>query len=160
MGKVIAGSLLGFIAAIMDGIAVVMYFKLLGVTISIDLGLVGVWISSMVIVILFTSSIAAYLASRSESMRSAQASSFMIIMAALAVYFSALMVDLTSLPTEVKALLYAIPFTHAALAIHSYVVGSATGIILHLSILLMLWVVFSLLASRSFSTERIILFKG
>ncbi|MEB3806412.1 MAG: ABC transporter permease [Desulfurococcales archaeon] len=156
-GKMIASFILGFIASLVDALGILVFFRLSGLEVTITTGLALTWSLSAALVILVTSSMVAMVSARSESVRSAQNASFIILAAAMAVYFAALLVDLSRVPTTVSLALQLIPFTHAALAVHTYAIGAPNGPIQHLALLALFLLIFLYLAARSFDSERILL---
>jgi len=156
-GKIAAATLLGMAAALVDSVGVLLFFYMAGIAVELTLGLAAAWAASAALVVLSTSALVAAVSARSESVRAAQNASFLIVMAALAVYFAALSVDLTSLPPTVSLVLQLLPFTHAALAVHRYALGDPLGSVLHLVVLSAYAVVLVLAAARFFDSEKLIM---
>ncbi len=121
--------------------------------------LVLVWALSAILLVLLTAGISAVISVRSETIRSAQSGSFLVLMVALAIYFSSLAVDFTALPRSVLIALQVIPFTHASLAVFSAVYGDLGDVALHLAVLALSAALFLLVAARSFSGERVVMFR-
>ncbi len=155
-GKMAAASILGLASSLVDSLGVVAFFYLSGVPLEATPGLAAVWFAVALLLVAATSSLVAAVSARSQSVRGAQNASFLVVMAALAVYFAALTVDLTRLPTLVSLLLQALPFTHAALAVHYYAIGVPGRAVLHAGVLLAYTVALAYLALRSFDSERLL----
>ncbi len=156
-GKMIASALLGLAAAVADGIALIAFFLLAGMEFTLGAGMVLVWLLTVVLLILTTSSLVAIIASRSGSVRSAQNMSFLVITLAMIVYFAALVVDLTRIPQTISLALQLIPFTHAALIIHAYALGDTIAAIAHTLILAAWWLLLTWIAGRVFSSEKLLM---
>jgi len=155
-GKMAAAALLGFAAAAVDSVGIVLFFLLSGAPIEITAGLALVWLASAVAVIFVTAALVAIVSARSESVRTAQNVSFLLVMAALTVYFAALFVDLAKLPATVSLALQLIPFTHAALAVHYYALGLTARSLIHIGALAGFFAAFLALAVRAFDSERLV----
>jgi len=159
VGKMLASAVLGLIAAAADGAGILLFFLLAGISFALSTSIIGVWLASVILLIMVTSAIVSIIASRSESIRSAQNLSFLVIIGAMAIYFSSLMVDLTKLPGTVSLVMQAIPFTHAALTIHYYALGDLASVARHFAILAIYWIALLLVAARTFNTEKLIIVK-
>ncbi|MCE4604596.1 MAG: ABC transporter permease subunit [Aeropyrum sp.] len=158
-GKILATTVLGVAAAAADSIALVSFFALSGYGLALSPLLVLVWALSAILLVLLTAGISAVISVRSETIRSAQSGSFLVLMVALAIYFSSLAVDFTALPRSVLIALQVIPFTHASLAVFSAVYGDLGDVALHLAVLALSAALFLLVAARSFSGERVVMFR-
>ena len=159
-GKMLASTVLGLMAAAADGVGILLFFLLAGISFALSITIIGVWLASVILLILATSAIVSIIASRSESIRAAQNMSFLVILGAMAIYFSSLMVDLTKLPESVSLLLQLIPFTHAALTIHYYALGDLPSVARHFLIMTIYWLALLLIAARTFNTEKLIITKS
>jgi ABC-2 type transport system permease protein len=93
---------------------------------------------------------------RSPSIRAAQASSYAVMMVALGIYFSALFVNVQSLPTFLKVLLLAIPFTEASTALTSFVLGQAALTTVYITIMLGFSAAFTIAAFKALDVEKLI----
>jgi len=155
-GKMAAAAVLGFAAAAVDSLGIVLFFLLAGTPVEITLGLGLVWLTSAIVVIFVTAALVAIVSARSESIRTAQNVSFLLVMAALTVYFAALFVDLARLPSTVSLALQLVPFTHAALAVHYYALGLPLRAAAHVGVLVVFFLVFAFLAVRAFDGEKLV----
>ncbi len=155
-GKMAAAAVLGFAASAVDSLGIVLFFLLSGTPVEVTLGLGLAWLASAVVVIFVTAAMVAIVAARSESIRTAQNVSFLLVMAALTVYFAALFVDLARLPSAVSLVLQLVPFTHAALVVHYYALGLPWTSLVHLAVLVLFFVLFLALAVRVFDGERLV----
>ena len=158
-GKMLAATVLGLASSLVDAAGVLAFFRLSGMSLDATLGLALAWASAAALVILATAALAALVSSMSPSVRSAQNTSLLIVMAALSVYFASLAVDLSRLPPHVSIPLQLLPFTHAALAVHLYALGDASGFLLHIAILGVYSLALLWAAARVFEAERIVLFR-
>lgn len=158
-GKMLASFILGFAASLMDAAGILLFFLLSGLPVTVTGGLAIVWGASAALVILVTSALVAAVSARSETARGAQNASFIVLAAAMAVYFAALLVDLSRVPEAVSLALQLIPFTHAALAVHTYAVGEPNAPLLHIAALLGFLAAFLLLAVRSFEEEKLVMYR-
>ncbi len=155
-GKVIAASVAGLVGAVADSAGILAYFGLAGLSISLTPGLVAVWLVSAVGLIMFTAFLSGVIASRSGSARASQNVSFLVTMAAMAVYFSALIVDLTRVSGIAKLVLALFPFAQPALAIEYYSVGLPRPAAAYLAALLASSILAGALLSRAFDYERVV----
>ncbi|MCE4629185.1 MAG: hypothetical protein F7C82_02790, partial [Desulfurococcales archaeon] len=130
-----------------------------GLPVTITRGLALVWALSAALIILVTAAIVATISARSTTARSAQNASFIVLAAAMAVYFAALLVDLSRVPTSVSIALQLIPFTHAALAVHTYAIGEPLGPVKHLAILAAFLAISIYIAVKSFKEERLVMYR-
>ncbi len=159
-GKMAASMLLSLAAAVADSVAIVAFFVLSGTSVEVGAYLAAAWALSTLALVAFTSALVAALSAWSGSLRSAQSTSFAVLMAALAVYFSSLVVDFDSLPAWARAVLLAVPFTHASLAVFRASYGDLAGMALHLAVLLAFTLIAVVAARRMFTPERLVAFKG
>ncbi|MEN2999820.1 MAG: ABC transporter permease [Acidilobaceae archaeon] len=160
LGKMLASALLGLLAAVADSAAVVLFFLLAGVGLGVSAPLALFWLLSALALIALSSAVATIISSRSETVRSAQVQSVAVLSLAMLVYFSSFVVDLTKLPTQLLALLYVIPFTHASLAVQWASGGDLLQGILHLLLLYASSALFLLLSFREFRSERLLLLRS
>ncbi|WP_062662616.1 ABC transporter permease [Aeropyrum camini] len=158
-GKMAAAAALGLAAAAADSLALVAFFALSGFGLLLTPLLVVSWAASSTLLVVLTAGITAFISARSETIRSAQSGSFIVLMIALAIYFSALVVDYSRLPFWISIALQAIPFTHASLAVIKASVGDLMATTLHMTVLAGFTALFIAAAAREFSSERIILLK-
>ncbi|BAA80941.2 ABC transporter, permease protein [Aeropyrum pernix K1] len=159
VGKVAAAAALGLAAAAADSLALVAFFTLSGFSLLLSPLLVASWAASSALLVILTAGITAFISARSETIRSAQSGSFIVLMVALAIYFSALVVDYSRLPAWLSILLQAIPFTHASLAVIKASVGDLAATTIHMAVLTGFTALFIAAAAREFSSERIILLR-
>jgi ABC-2 type transport system permease protein len=158
-GKMVAATILGLLAALADSIALLAFFYLALGALKISLTVALAWTLSSLMTITVTVAIATIIASRSETVRSAQVMSSIVVMIAMAIYFSALIVDLTKLPSWISLALQLIPFTHSALVVQWASLGDLNGILRHLAILAFYQLALSYISIRTFNSERLILIR-
>jgi ABC-2 type transport system permease protein len=159
-GKMIASTVIGFIAAMADSVGVLVFFYLIGGLPAVPLELLGLHALVSALLVMMTSAMIAPLAARSPSVRSAQASGMTLLALATAIYFAALFTDLSRLPRVFEALLLAIPFTHAALAIQAYALSSAPRMVAHLLVMIVVAAVGVLAAVKIVDTEKLVMMRG
>ena len=157
--KLLASSVLGLVAALADVVGVVVFFVMLGAPVMLDPKLLAVHAGDVALTIFVTSALIIPVVSRADTARSAQAASSLITTMAIVVFFAMLAVDIYRLPAYVKFPLYIIPYTHSALIIYNYVIGSKALMLVHVAVLLVLSALLLLLSYRLFSTERVIVGK-
>lgn len=159
-GKIAASSLVGFIAAMADTVGLLAYIKLLSsFGLSVTPGLVAVHAMTTMLLVVMVASMVAPVVARSQSVRAGQTVSLLLISVAGVVYFASLLVDLARVPPLVSAVLYAIPFTHAAMIIHRFILGEGMLALLHAGAMALFIAAFLLLAVRVFDSERLILYR-
>ncbi len=159
-GKLAASALLGLLSAVADGIGILFFFWLSGLEFSLSPLIIVVWLAAVILLVATTAPLIAVIASRSESIRAAQNASFLVVMVALAIYFSTLAVDISKLPGVLSTVLSLVPFTHAALLIHNYALGRTGAAILNMVALGGFSLILLVLAARSFSTENLVMQKS
>ena len=157
LGKLAASSLLGFLASLADTAGVLAFFRLAGGALEPAPGLLALHAAVSGLLVLMTASLVAPVASRSETIRSAQAGGMAMLGVATAIYFAALFTDITSLPPAPRAALLAVPFTHAALAIQSYASGRLAGALLHLGVMAAVTLAGAAASVRLVSRERLVM---
>lgn len=159
LGKMAAASTLGIIAALADSLGLLLFFYLTLGTLRISPIVALAWILASIATILVTIAISTIIASRSESVRSAQIMSSIVVMVAMAIYFSALLVDLTKIPVWISTLLQLIPFTHSALVVQWASLGDLGMMVVHLATLAVFLAILSYLSIKAFDSERLILLR-
>ncbi|MEB3816554.1 MAG: ABC transporter permease subunit [Desulfurococcales archaeon] len=135
LGKMVASAIIGLTAALADSLGVLVFFWSLGGSHVLPFSLLGLHALVSGVLVFMTAAIIAPIASRSPSIRSAQATGMAVLSLATAIYFAALFTDISSLPAALKVALLVIPFTHAALAINSYAIGSMAGVAVHVAVM-------------------------
>jgi len=159
LGKLFASTLLGIIASLADIAGVVFYLAILsGIAHAmLDFKLVLLHSLDVALTVFMTTLILVPIVSRAESIRSAQTTSSLITMVALAVYFSVLFVDIARLPELIRYALYLIPYTHSVLAIYYYVVLQPVKAMMHLGIITIISIVLIYVSLRFFDLEKIVM---
>ncbi|MGC9209717.1 MAG: ABC transporter permease [Acidilobus sp.] len=157
LGKLASSAIMGLIIALADSGGVLIYFMLLaGYGLHFTPSVLALNVADAAILVFMTSSMITPIILRSPSTRAAQASSYAILMVALGIYFSALFVNVQSLPAPLRALLLAIPFTEASAALTNYVLGQGLYTLLDLLAMVGFAGLFTLIALKSFSAEKLI----
>jgi ABC-2 type transport system permease protein len=158
-GKMVAAATLGLLAAVADSIALLAFFYLALGSLRVSLATALAWAISAITTIAVTTAIATIIASRSETVRAAQVTSTVVVVVAMAVYFSALVVDLSKLPPWISLALHLIPFTHSALIVYWASLGDMNGLLGHVIILLLYQLLLTYISVKAFNSERIILIR-
>jgi len=158
-GKLLASGILGLLSAMADGVGIIIFFSISGMSFTLSPFIIVVWLLATLLLVLSTAPLIAVISSRSESIRAAQNASFIVVMIALAIYFSSLAVDISKLPQYLSTILSLLPFIHAALMIHNYALGEYYRMAFNILALILFWVILTILAARSFNTEKLILTK-
>lgn len=159
-GKLVASSIVGFIAAMADTVGLLVYFWLITpLGIEVTPALIVVHAATTALLVVMVASLVAPIVARSQSVRAGQTISLLVISLAGIVYFAALLVDLSKIPSPVAFLLYLIPFTHAALIIHNFILGKTVPMLLHGLVMALYTLVFLVMAARTFDSERLILYR-
>lgn len=161
--KLVAATMLGLLTAIADALGFVAYIVLttmaLGGNIWIPIDPVLLFLHSVVafFTILVTISIALPFITRTRSIRSASNIASGIAIIGTIVFFTGFIVDYSRLPTNIKSVLYFIPYTHSILSIQYYVVGYTFNALTHLLVLIILSLVLLILSSKILNTEKMLL---
>ncbi len=162
-GKLVASSIIGFLAGLADVIGVIIYFMLLGwayggsAGISLDYGLVAVHSMDIALTVFATSAMVTPLIVRAGSARTANVSSSAVVGAALILFFSVLFTDVERLPKIILYPLYVVPYTHSILVLTTYVEGEYILFFTHILSLLGLTGLLYLIAFKTFNTEKILM---
>ncbi|MCL5666675.1 MAG: ABC transporter permease [Patescibacteria group bacterium] len=106
--------------------------------------------------ILAALSIALILGSFTEDAKSAQGTIAPLMMLILVPYFLTMMLDINSLSPGLRALVYAIPFSHPFLAAPNLLLGQYRGVIYGILYMAALFAVFVFIASRIFASDKIL----
>jgi ABC-type Na+ efflux pump, permease component len=157
LGKLTSAAVMGFVIALADSGGVIIYFLMLaGYGLRLTPTLLMLNLVDAAVLVFMTSALVTPIILRSPSVRAAQASSYAVMMVALGIYFSALFVNVQSLPTFLKVLLLAIPFTEASTALTSFVLGQATLTAVYIAIMLGFSAAFTIAAFKALDVEKLI----
>jgi ABC-2 type transport system permease protein len=157
LGKLTSAAVMGFIIALADSGGVIIYFLMLaGYGLRLTPTLLMLNLVDAAVLVFMTSALVTPIILRSPSVRAAQASSYAVMMVALGIYFSALFVNVQSLPTFLKVLLLAIPFTEASTALTSFVLGQAALAVVYIAIMLGFSAAFTIAAFKALDVEKLI----
>jgi len=157
LGKLTSAAVMGFIIALADSGGVIIYFLMLaGYGLRLTPTLLMLNLVDAAVLVFMTSALVTPIILRSPSIRAAQASSYAVMMVALGIYFSALFVNVQSLPTFLKVLLLAIPFTEASTALTSFVLGQAALTTVYITIMLGFSAAFTIAAFKALDVEKLI----
>jgi len=157
LGKLTSAAVMGFIIALADSGGVIIYFLMLaGYGLRLTPTLLLLNLVDAAVLVFMASALVTPIILRSPSIRAAQASSYAVMMVALGIYFSALFVNVQSLPTFLKVLLLAIPFTEASTALTSFVLGQAALTTVYIAIMLGFSAAFTIAAFKALDVEKLI----
>jgi len=157
LGKLTSAAVMGFVIALADSGGVIIYFLMLaGYGLRLTPTLLMLNLVDAAVLVFMTSALVTPIILRSPSIRAAQASSYAVMMVALGIYFSALFVNVQSLPTFLKVLLLAIPFTEASTALTSFVLGQAALTAVYIAIMLGFSAAFTIAAFKALDVEKLI----
>lgn len=158
VGKLLSSAVMGLAIAVADSAGFIIYFLMLAASAGLKLtpALLGLNMVDSAVLVLMTSSFIMPIVLRSPSARAAQASAYALLMVALGIYFSALFVNVSSLPAAIKYVLMAIPFTEASLALSNYVVGQYLMAALDILIMAAFTALFIVLSLKAFNPERLV----
>ncbi|MDT7867262.1 MAG: ABC transporter permease subunit [Acidianus sp.] len=157
LGKLTSAAVMGFVIALADSGGVIIYFLMLaGYGLRLTPTLLLLNLVDAAVLVFMTSALVTPIILRSPSIRAAQASSYAVMMVALGIYFSALFVNVQSLPTFLKVLLLAIPFTEASTALTSFVLGQAALTAVYIAIMLGFSAAFTIAAFKALDVEKLI----
>ncbi len=155
-GKMIAASAAGLLGAAADSAGILVFFRMSGIPLSVTPGLALVWLAVSVGLIVFSAALAAYISSRTGSVRSAQNLSFLASILALSFYFAALVVDYTKVSGWTGFLLRAIPYSQAALSLEYYAVGEPVRAALYSIAIYLATLAMLAITAKSFKPERLL----
>lgn len=157
LGKLTSAAVMGFVIALADSGGVIIYFLMLaGYGLRLTPTLLMLNLVDAAVLVFMTSALVTPIILRSPSVRAAQASSYAVMMVALGIYFSALFVNVQSLPAFLKVLLLAIPFTEASTALTSFVLGQAALAAVYIAIMLGFSAAFTIAAFKALDVEKLI----
>jgi len=157
LGKLTSAAVMGFVIALADSGGVIIYFLMLaGYGLRLTPTLLLLNLVDAAVLVFMTSALVTPIILRSPSIRAAQASSYAVMMVALGIYFSALFVNVQSLPAFLKVLLLAIPFTEASTALTSFVLGQAALTAVYIAIMLGFSAAFTIAAFKALDVEKLI----
>lgn len=121
-----------------------------------DYVLLGIVLFAAILVAL---SIAIILGSFAEDVKSVQGITMPLMVLVLIPYFLTLLLDISTLSPFLRAVVYAIPFTHAFLAAPNILLHQYTSLLYGLLYLIVLFVIFVYLASKLFASDKILTLK-
>lgn len=161
IGKVFASSLVGLFAALIDMLAIILFFVILsssyGARIMIDTNLLVLTGVVVYLTTLATLAIALPLIIRSSTMRTAQIISSIVTIASSMIFLSVLFVDFYSLPRETKYLLSIVPYTDSVLVIQYFAFGETMYSVIHLAIMILIILSLILLSLKLLNEEKLLL---
>jgi ABC-2 type transport system permease protein len=169
MGKVASTVIVAGIAAVtvLIGYSYLMSSVTLGIpdTVSVDLVALGLVPStlgyivlgiSLFVTLLSALALAVVMSTFSENVRSAQAIVGYIYPLIFIPSIALMYLDFNNLPLAIKAVLYAIPFSHPMIASKAVIMGNYTPVIFGIIYVTVFTVVIMYVASKLFSTEKIL----
>jgi len=161
--KLVAATMLGLLTAIADALGFVAYIMLttmaLGGSVSLPIDPALLVLHSIIafFTILVTISISLPFITRTRGIRSASNIASGIAIIGTIVFFTGFLVDYSRLPTEIKSILYIVPYTHSILSIQYYVIGYTLQSMIHLLVLIVLSIVLLAISTKLLNTEKMLL---
>ena len=160
IGKLASSAAMGLVVALADSGGVIIYFLMLaGYGLRLTPSLLALNVVDAAVLVFMTSSMITPVILRSPSTRAAQASAYAVLMVALGIYFSALFVNVQSLPPIIRGVIMAIPFTEASAALTSFVLGQGYYTVLYLLVMIGFSALFTYLSLKAFNAERLVTLK-
>ena len=95
----------------------------------------------------------------SENIKSVQATITPLMILILLPYFLVLFLDINTVPTIFKYIVYAIPFSHPFLAAQNVILGSFTPIVYGIIYQFIIFIIFVIIGTKIFSSDKIITLK-
>ncbi len=111
---------------------------------------------SLFVTLLSALALAVIMSAFSEDVRGAQALVGYIYPLIFIPAFALIYVDINTLPTAIKAIFYAIPYSHPIIASKAVVLGDYTTVVFGIAYVAVFTVVIMYIASRLFATEKIL----
>jgi ABC-2 type transport system permease protein len=111
---------------------------------------------SLFVTLLSALSLAVIMSSFSENVRGAQALVSYIYPLIFIPAMALMYLDINTLPTAIKAILYAIPFSHPIIASKAVIMGNYTTVIFGIAYVTIFTIIIMYFASKLFSTEKIL----
>lgn len=155
LGK-IAGSLTALLLAGILDLAAALVYGVFSVSFTNYTELALFHMIQTLLAILATMSITMLVSLYVTSQRAATLSTSLVTGMAIMVFFTALFVDIGSLPLSIKLPLYLIPYTHIALAIEAFALGEVNKSIMYSCVPLILTLASLTAAVKSYSPERLV----
>ncbi|MEZ0290149.1 MAG: ABC transporter permease [Sulfolobales archaeon] len=162
LGKLFASSLVGLIAAIMDVIAVIIFFMILsqslgGATLILGVDLLVVTGLVVYLIVLSTLSLSLPIIVRSSTIRTAQIASSIITILSSLIYLSTLFLDYYSLPRNFLYLLLLVPYTASIIAIQMYSFGDLLASTIALLIMIIFSAILILISTYIIDEEKMLM---
>lgn len=162
VGKIVSTSLIGLMTGFTNALGLLLFAYvpslIYGVNLSylLSFNVMVTHFTAIYLSVLSSLALVAPVVIRSGSYRAAQAFSMIVISIASIVFFISLYVDIEQLSGFYKALLYAIPYTHASLFIKYTALNMPQNALLHLIALIAIISALVYLTIKLFSEERVI----
>jgi len=159
-GKLLSSVIVGLIVAFGDFIGVMIYFYLTYTSgLIFTPGLITVHVVTSLLLVVLTASMTLPIAIRAGSVRAAQGMALVMTLIAMSVYFTALVVDITSLSTISRVIFESIPLTHAVLVIHYYILGEILRSTLHVLVMGIFAIAFYMIGVALVKDEKLVMFR-
>ncbi|MEM2075756.1 MAG: ABC transporter permease subunit [Zestosphaera sp.] len=162
VGKIVSASLIGLITGFTNALGLLLFAYVPSLIYGISLfhllplNVMMAHFTAIYLSVLSSLALVAPVVIRSGSYRAAQAFSMIVISIASIVFFVSLYVDIEQLSGVYRALLYAVPYTHASLFIKYTALNMLQDASFHLAVLILVILALIYLSVRLFSEERII----
>lgn len=154
-GKAVGGTVAALVAGGVDAVAAIAYGFATGFQ-GADAGLIAVHVLETMLAIVVTASLTILATLLVPGQRAATLITSTITGLAMMIFFSVLFIDINSLPTSIKAVLYLVPYTHTALAIESYALGDAAAALIHTLVLAVLSAAALAAAVKAYRPDRLV----
>ncbi len=114
---------------------------------------------SLFLAILCALALATILGVLAEDFRSAQNLIMPVVLLVMIPYFLTMFADIKTLSLPVKALLFAIPFSHSFMALQNMFLGNTQSVLLGMGYMLAFFLVLVFLAGKIFSSDKVLTMK-
>ena len=162
IGKVFTASVIGLIAGLSDALGLLIFFILPSIVYGMNVisyltpSLIVTHVAAVYLSVFTSLAIIVPIIIRSGSYRASYAASLTVISLASVVFFISLFVNISSLPTPIRELLYVVPYTHAVIMIKQVVFGNLVRVLTHALVIVGESVALIGLAIKLFNDEKII----
>ncbi len=114
---------------------------------------------SLFLAILCALALATILGVLAEDFRSAQNLIMPVVLLVMIPYFLTMFADIKTLSLPVKALLYAIPFSHSFMAVQNMFLGDTKSVLFGMAYMLVFFLILVFLAGKIFSSDKVLTMK-
>lgn len=161
--KMIVATLLGFIVAVIDAVAVISYFAVAAAVLVgniwffMDPALLAIHSITAFFTILVSISISLPFITRTKGIRSASNVASIVQSIGTIMFLTGFFVDYSRLPMAIQYPLYMIPFIHSVLAIQLFLLNEYIRTVIHLALLGLLSIILLIVTTKTIDSEKILL---